>query len=189
MPHRLLIWTENYWVGGCDRFLADLVAGLRDDPVEIVLAGNRHPEFDAWLEARVPWALPREIVDVANMRESPLAAVGRRVGGGDGAHEGAPSSGFSVYGAGVAVVRDEQAVRNERKLRRLMRRVRPDVDPDQQRRLPRRRELPPRPARREGRRASAASCTSSTTWPTRRRGPRAWSAAWTAGSTMPPTCG
>ena len=126
MPHRLLIWTENYWVGGCDRFLADLVAGLRDAPVGVVLAGNRHPEFDAWLEARVPWALPREIVDVANMRESPLAAVGRRVGGGDGAHEGAPSSGFSVYGAGVAAVRYEQALRNERKLRRLIRRLRPD---------------------------------------------------------------
>ena len=129
---RLLIWTENYWIGGCDRFLVDLVSGLRDHPVEIVLAGNRHPEFDAWLAERVPDVMPRIVVDVLNQRESPLAKVKHRVPGAKAAEATALAAepgvpGFSLFSAGGAVARYEQAARNLRRLRRLVRRVRPDA--------------------------------------------------------------
>ena len=73
------IWTENYWIGGSDRFVADLVSCLRDRPVDITLAGNVHPAFDAWLAERVPEALPRQTVPISSLVQSPLRGLEARL--------------------------------------------------------------------------------------------------------------
>ena len=137
---RLLIWTENYWIGGCDRFLVDLIGGLRQRPVEVLLAGNPHPEFDAWLTTRVPWVMPRTTIPVANLVSTPLHRLdGLRRGGAhavavtpvaevDGASPGNPAAGDGkLLGAAIAAARYGQATVNFARLGRLMGELRPDV--------------------------------------------------------------
>lgn len=142
---KLLIWTENYWVGGCDRFLVDLIGGLGTAPVRVGLAGNPHPEFDAWLDRRVPWVLPRRVIPVANLVRTPLhrldrwrhpaagdpvrAAVadtrpGSRPAGDPGAE---PASEALAWRAGIATARYTQATLNFARLTRLFRELAPDV--------------------------------------------------------------
>jgi glycosyltransferase involved in cell wall biosynthesis len=129
----LLVWTENYWIGGCDRFLIDLISGLHEYPVRISLAGNEHPEFDAWLATRAPGVLPREIVPIANLVRSPLAALERRVRPGlqtdwePSRAEGTPHDGPLVRGAAVAAVRYAQDAFNLPRLYGLLRRRPPHV--------------------------------------------------------------
>jgi glycosyltransferase involved in cell wall biosynthesis len=130
-PSTLLIWTENYWVGGSDRFLVDLVTGLRERPVWVVLAGNPHPEFDAWLADRVPWVLPRRIVPIANLVDTPLHRIDRLR-----RHSAAPTDEPTAAAqarapvailAGVAAARYGQAAVNLLRLRRVIGQVRPDA--------------------------------------------------------------
>ena len=132
----LLIWTENYWVGGCDRFVVDLAAGLEGQPVQIALAGNEHPEFDAWLSSRAPQLLPRDTLPVANLVRSPLQRLDRwsRAGQRRPAQPANPAladtaapSGPLARQAGVATLRYSQAALNLRRLRSLLDRRRPDV--------------------------------------------------------------
>ncbi len=129
----LLIWTENYWIGGCDRFLVDLVAGLRERSVSVTLAGNPHPRFDAWLAARVPWVLPRTVVPVANLVDTPLHRLDRlrrgrgTVAGTAQPQRNRPGTEALPWRAGIAAARHAQAALNRRRLERLFSRLRPDV--------------------------------------------------------------
>ena len=129
---KLLVWTETYWVGGSDRFLADLLSGLGGRPVSVALAGNQHPRFDQWLHARVPWVLPRTIIPVANLVDTPLHRLDRWRGGAPqlatepgGDLERSPEA--LPWRAGIAVARYGQASLNWGRLVRLMARARPDV--------------------------------------------------------------
>lgn len=124
----LLIWTENYWIGGCDRFLADLLDGLREVPVRVSLAGNPHPEFDAWLRRRAPWILPRSVIPVANLVRTPLHRLDRWRSPSPGTASGveAPPE-HLAWSAAIAAARYGQAALNLERLRRLLRRAKPDV--------------------------------------------------------------
>jgi glycosyltransferase involved in cell wall biosynthesis len=127
---KVVFYTENYTVGGCDRFLVDLVGNLDPDSFDIALAGNRNPGFDAWLASRLPAQLPRYVVDVSTLPNSRLvqAAQPRLL------HDS--PNGDAIVGAqarrmavalGSAALRYEQVVPNYARLRRLFRRLRPDV--------------------------------------------------------------
>lgn len=128
----LLIWTENYWIGGCDRFLVDLVRGLENRPVRISLAGNAYPEFDEWLAARVPEVLPRETLPIYNLVRSPLHALDRRLRRSAQDNElpaagEPPVAGPLARDAAVASLRYAQGAVNLVWLRKLMIHRRPDV--------------------------------------------------------------
>lgn len=130
---KVLIWTENYWVGGCDRFLADLARGLPAGAVDLLLAGNPHPAFDSWLATHTPGLLPRITVPIANLVNSPVARLWQHFsadlqkGGASLARGGNEPRSPSFIAAGVAVWRYRQAAANYVRLRTLLRQVRPDV--------------------------------------------------------------
>jgi glycosyltransferase involved in cell wall biosynthesis len=128
----LLIWTENYSIGGCDRFLVDLIHGLELHTIRISLAGNVHPEFDTWLAVHVPEALPRETLPIANLVQSRLHAVEERLRGSPSPDElfaaaEAPVPGPLARHAAVAAIRYAQGMVNFQRLRALFRRRRPGV--------------------------------------------------------------
>jgi glycosyltransferase involved in cell wall biosynthesis len=126
---RVLYYTENYTVGGCDRFLADLVRNLDPEVFAASLAGNPNPAFDRWLATRLPAHLPRHEVAVSTLPNSRLVHRADRLlarRGSDNSHASAPSQGIAMR-AGAAILRYEQAVMNYVRLRRLFRRIRPDV--------------------------------------------------------------
>jgi len=129
---KLLVWTETYWVGGCDRFLVDLLSGLGDRRVSVALAGNPNPGFDRWLAPRVPWVLPRTVIPVANLVDTPLHRLDRWRGGKPGhaaeAQAGVePSPEALPWRAGIAATRYGQASLNWGRLHGLMSRAKPDV--------------------------------------------------------------
>lgn len=135
-PLRVLGWTETYWVGGADRFLADLSTALDPGEARLRLAGNAHPAFDTWLEDRAPDLLPRVVVPVASLVSSPLARLRDRLAAAravdEGAGAGAASSASEPERAApialaVAALRYRQAAANYVRIRRLLERVRPDV--------------------------------------------------------------
>jgi len=139
-PLRVLVLTETYSVGGCDRFLADLAQRLDPSQVELTFAGNPHPELDEYLAARVPGFAGRDIVPVANMREPLLGRAAMRLGisrraraavAGPGdempVQSGSRSAASAVEDTVTATQRMAQGVRNVRLLRALIRRHRPDV--------------------------------------------------------------
>src|SRR4051812_14787074 len=127
---RIVFYTENYTVGGCDRFLADLVAKLDPGVFEIMLAGNRNAAFDEWLASRIPARLPREEVRVWT---GPGSGVVRRVrpllsrDSGDEGRPGIARAQDSAAGLGSATVRYAQVAPNYVRLRRLFSRLRPDL--------------------------------------------------------------
>jgi glycosyltransferase involved in cell wall biosynthesis len=127
---RIAFYTENYAVGGCDRFLADLAGNLDPKLFEISLAGNRNAAFDEWLARRIPTLLPRHEVRVATLPTSRLVRFGehflsRETNVASGRRSvGAPSA---IVDAGSAALRYTQALPNYVRLRRLFRRLRPDL--------------------------------------------------------------
>jgi glycosyltransferase involved in cell wall biosynthesis len=128
---RVLFYTENYTVGGCDRFLADLVRNLDPEAFDTSLAGSLNPAFDRWLAARLPEHLPRHEVAVSTLPNSRLVQRverwTRRLDQRDGQpFESADSRGIAMR-VGAAALRYEQAVPNYVRLRRLFRRLYPDV--------------------------------------------------------------
>jgi glycosyltransferase involved in cell wall biosynthesis len=125
---RVAFYTENYVVGGCDRFLVDLISNLDPSAFTTSLAGNVNPTFDAWLATRLPSHLPRLTIDVSTLPNSRLVRYGQPilVGGGDGTPEKrGPLRATAKIGG--ALLRYEQALANYIRLRRLFRRLRPDV--------------------------------------------------------------
>lgn len=129
---KLLVWTETYWVGGCDRFLVDLLSGLGGRPVSLALAGNPNAGFDRWLEARVPWVLPRSVVPIANLVDTPLHRLDRWRHGGTGLATDAKGELEATretlpWRTGIAAARYGQASLNWGRLVRLMVRAKPDV--------------------------------------------------------------
>ncbi len=128
---RILIWTESYWIGGADRFLVDLLAGLRGTGAEFVLAGNPHPEFDRWLAERLPWLAPRIVTRVANLAVTPLHRFDRLLGR-DPASRPLPAAGPSSppdalpVRAAIAAMRYSQATVNLARLRRVLAGLAPD---------------------------------------------------------------
>jgi glycosyltransferase involved in cell wall biosynthesis len=129
---KLLVWTETYWVGGCDRFLVDLLSGLGDRRVSVALAGNPNPGFDRWLAPRVPWVLPRTVIPVANLVDTPLHRLDRWRGDKPGPATDSrgdlePSLETVPWRAGIAGARYGQASLNWGRLVRLMARAKPDV--------------------------------------------------------------
>jgi glycosyltransferase involved in cell wall biosynthesis len=131
---RVLVYTENYEVGGCDRYIADLAAAVDGDEVQLEFAGNRNPVFDEYLARRAPAVLPRATLPIANMREPLVARAWRRVRPapaaetdvGDDAPPGL-QAGSPARDALVAALRYRQNAANFIRLRRLIRRLRPDV--------------------------------------------------------------
>jgi glycosyltransferase involved in cell wall biosynthesis len=126
---RLLVWTENYWVGGSDRFLADVLPGLTER-YDVRLAGNPLPEFDAWLADRVPDLLPRTTVPIANLVASPVARLRDRVAPSKPAlaaeaEQSAPRA--NPLTVASALLRYRAAAVNLVRLRRLLRREQPDA--------------------------------------------------------------
>ena len=129
---KLVVWTETYWVGGCDRFLVDLLSGLGERPVSVALAGNPNPGFDGWLAPRVPWVLPRTVIPVANLVDTPLHRLDRWRGGKPGPATDSrgdlePSLETLPWRAGIAGARYGQASLNWGRLVRVMARAKPDV--------------------------------------------------------------
>ena len=188
----LLIWTENYWIGGSDRFLVDLIGGLRDAPVRIALAGNPHPEFDAWLRRRLPWIGPRHIVPVANLVRTPLHRLDRLRHGTASPALAAPAADAAseslLWRAPIASVRLGQAALNLARLRRLLLRAAPDALLINNGGYPGVRAAA-WPGWLLAGRACRGSCTSSTTWRMPRHGPSRSRGRWTGISTLPPTAG
>jgi glycosyltransferase involved in cell wall biosynthesis len=129
---KLLVWTENYGLGGCDRFLVDLLSGLGGRLVSVALAGNPHPAFDRWLSARLPWALPRAEVSVANLVDTPLRRLDRWRGTARGT-EAAPMLPLDAradalpWRLAIAAARYTQASTNWLRLVRLLTQAGPDV--------------------------------------------------------------
>src|SRR4051794_38220615 len=130
-PSRVLIWTETHQLGGCDRYLVDLLRGL-DGGWSVALAGNPNPKFDAWLAERVPALLPRTLVPVATLPGSPLDRLRVRLGlrgAADSGDAGAATTGALdvdegplVRRAAVAALRYRQLAVNVPRLRGLLRR-------------------------------------------------------------------
>lgn len=125
---KVAFYTENYVVGGCDRFLVDLISNLDASVFTTSLAGNVNPTFDAWLATRLPSHLPRLTISVATLPNSRLVRYGQPllVGGRDGKPEKRGPVRASAK-IGGALLRYEQALANYIRLRRLFRRLRPDV--------------------------------------------------------------
>ncbi len=132
-PLRVLAWTETYWVGGADRFLADLACAVDPDRVELRLAGNPHPEFDEWLAERAPDLPPRAVIPIANLMDSSLTRMRDRLrpqptASSQAATSPPPEQARSpVADAAVAAVRYAQASANYLGLRQLLATSRPDV--------------------------------------------------------------
>lgn len=132
---RVALYTENYEVGGCDRFLVDLARSPELGGHELLFVGNPNPDFDEYLRRRAPQALPRRTVAVANLR-APLfgraaRAAQRMLGRGGGAatpDEPAEAAHRTTLADRVSgVLRLQQAVTNYLRLRRVFCTLRPDV--------------------------------------------------------------
>jgi len=146
-PLRVLVYTETYSVGGCDRMLADLASHVDPEAVDLTFAGNAHPDLDEYLAGRVPGFTGRDEVEVANMRDPLLGKVAHRLGiSARARNRGAerpwerpweaadettsppsPSALQRVEVATSTAQRLTQAGRNLLALRALVRRHRPDV--------------------------------------------------------------
>jgi glycosyltransferase involved in cell wall biosynthesis len=134
-PTRVLVWTETHQIGGCDRYLADLLAGIDGERWSVAMSGNPNPEFDAWLAERVPGVLPRITVPVASLPGSPLERLRQRIGVRGVAETTEPAAGgvlevdegSPARRAAVAGLRYQHVASNFVRLRRLLRRARPDV--------------------------------------------------------------
>jgi len=140
-PLRVLIYTETYSVGGCDRMLADLASHFDPETVELTFAGNPHPDMDDYLADRVPGFTGRDEVPVASMREPLLGKVALRLGisarardpeadrpwEAPGDDPPPPSALQRVEVTTATTQRLAQAGRNLLALRALVRRRRPDV--------------------------------------------------------------
>jgi glycosyltransferase involved in cell wall biosynthesis len=125
---RLLIWTESYWVGGSDRFVGDLLPGLRGRGLDVTMAGNPLQPLDDWLAARVPWVVPRETVRISNLVDSPLARMRRRVAEPQAALAGEiGDTRPGVMAVGTAALRSRAAALNQLRIKRLMARLRPEA--------------------------------------------------------------
>jgi glycosyltransferase involved in cell wall biosynthesis len=126
---KVVFYTENYVVGGCDRFLVDLVRNLDPGVFATCLAGNVNPGFDRWLAHQLPSHLPREVVHVSTLPGSRLARHAAATLGGEptknGERRGSVPRGVSSVGA--AALRYQQAVTNYVRLRRFFRRLGPNV--------------------------------------------------------------
>ena len=134
----MLVLTETYSVGGCDRFLADLAAHTDPADAKLLFAGNPHPDLDEYLAARIPGFAGRDLVDLSSMREPLLGRVAMRTGLSRRAREepgaGAPqadppprSALGAIEDAVSAAQLSAQRARNLRLLRELVKRHRPDV--------------------------------------------------------------
>jgi glycosyltransferase involved in cell wall biosynthesis len=124
---RVVFYTENYVVGGCDRFLVDLIQNL-DGRFSTSLAGNVNPTFDQWLASRLPSHLPRATVRLATLPNSRLIRYSRPIlVGGEGGEPEKRGARRAAARVGGALIRYEQALTNYARLRRLFRQLRPDV--------------------------------------------------------------
>lgn len=134
---RVLIWTENYWIGGAERFLVELLEGLRPSDTRFALAGNPHPDFDRWLRERVPWLGPRTVVPIANLAVTRLHRLDRVLGrqppalavptpATAAASAASPTDPVPLRGA-IAGLRYGQAALNLARLRRVLARLAPDT--------------------------------------------------------------
>jgi glycosyltransferase involved in cell wall biosynthesis len=127
VPPRVLVWTEQHAVGGNDRFLADLLAGLDRSQWDVRVAGVPNATWDAWLAERVPWAIPKLDVAVATLGNSPLNRLRRANSSAGPAPELSKGEGATAVSASVAALRWRQAAWNLMRLTRLLRGARPDV--------------------------------------------------------------
>ncbi len=134
-PARVLVWTETHQLGGCDRYLADLLPRLDPERWAVALAGNPNPEFDAWLADR--GLGPRHTIPVASLPDSRLERWRARLGVRGAAETGAAAGttggaltveeGSLARRAGVAGLRYQHLAVNVARGRRMLRRARPDL--------------------------------------------------------------
>jgi glycosyltransferase involved in cell wall biosynthesis len=125
---KVVFYTENYVVGGCDRFLVDLIRNLDQSVFTTCLAGNVNPTFDDWLAARLPSHLPRRTIEVSTLPSSRLIRYAEPVLVGGGS-ERPERRGVvrEVARVGGAALRYGQLAPNYVRLRRLFRSLKPDV--------------------------------------------------------------
>jgi len=145
-PRRVVFWTENYQVGGCDKYLTDLANGINPDEWEIVFAGNPNPRMDEFVARQYAAGWPRTIVPIASVPEVQSKAAGfartarnlvlpvRRqpraegessLSGTDAHHAGALLSSLSV--PVVAAVKYASRFPNRQRLGAFLQQARPDV--------------------------------------------------------------
>ena len=86
-PLRVLVYTETYSVGGCDRFLADLATHLDPTPWSWPSRGTRTPTSTTTSPTGCRGSLGAIEVQVANMREPLLGKVALRLGISDRARD------------------------------------------------------------------------------------------------------
>jgi glycosyltransferase involved in cell wall biosynthesis len=127
VPPRVLVWTEQHAVGGNDRFLADLLAGVDRSRWDVRVAGVPNAAWDAWLAERVPWAIPKLDVPVVTFGNSPLRRLRTADTSAGPAPELSKGEGVPVVSAAAAALRWRQAAWNVVRLTRLLRGARPDV--------------------------------------------------------------
>ena len=139
----MLVYSETYSIGGCDRMLADLACHFNPESVQLTFAGNPHPQMDEYMAARVPGFPGRDEIRVANMREPLLGKVAHRLGisvrarnpeaqrpwevDGEGCEALVPTALQRAELATATAQRLTQAGRNLIALRALVRRHRPHV--------------------------------------------------------------
>ena len=129
-PARVLVWTETHVLGGCDRFLADLLPGSTRSAWRVALAGNPFPAFDAWLAERALGRARDTLPSPACRTHGSSAGARARRRGAAAPAAAAPPAARCPRGTLARRRRRRAAGRsgaNFARLRRLLRRARPDV--------------------------------------------------------------
>ena len=72
----MVFWTENYQVGGCDKYLTDLANGIDPDEWEIIFAGNPNSRMDDFVAREYTRGWPRLIVPIVSVPEVQSKAAG-----------------------------------------------------------------------------------------------------------------
>lgn len=125
-----MVFTETYSIGGSEKFVLDLVTALDPDRYECMLAGNVHPELDAWLSARAKRPIERHEIPIRSVHTPWVSQFRHTLAGRRGARDQrreAPASDRHRLPPLKAAVTYGQMVANYVALRSLFERLQPDV--------------------------------------------------------------
>ncbi len=74
----VLLWTENYQIGGCERFLTDLYHAIDPAYWNVRFSGNENPEMDRFLTIQGV-QLPRSTIPIRSVAALSIKVNNRRV--------------------------------------------------------------------------------------------------------------